>query len=131
MGPYQVLPLRTREELGAMAVKGYSTFPKAPALLKPHHQIVSCHKQDSLWESLTLLLRCSWCILQPQPTGPLSFVVIQNSIMTSLSDCFVSYPGHSLRERVSLLEKCVWCLLPLQPTGPLSFVVRRLWWCNG
>ena len=26
-----------RVELGAMAIKGYSAFPKAPALLKPHH----------------------------------------------------------------------------------------------
>ena len=26
-----------------MAVKGYSTFPKAPALLDPHHQIVEYH----------------------------------------------------------------------------------------
>ena len=26
--------------LGAIAMKGYSTFPKAPALPKPHHQIV-------------------------------------------------------------------------------------------
>ena len=25
---------------GAMAVKGYSTFPKVLALLEPHHQIV-------------------------------------------------------------------------------------------
>ena len=37
--PYQVLPLRTRVELEAMAMKGYSAFPKAPALLKPHHHI--------------------------------------------------------------------------------------------
>ena len=38
--PYQVLPLRARVDLGAMAMKGYSTFPKALALLEPHHQIV-------------------------------------------------------------------------------------------
>ena len=37
---YQVLPLRARVDLGAMAMKGYSAFPKAPALLEPHHQIV-------------------------------------------------------------------------------------------
>ena len=29
-----------RVDLGAMAMKGYSTFSKAPALLKPHHQVV-------------------------------------------------------------------------------------------
>ena len=36
----QVLPLRARVDLAAMAIKGYSTFPKAPTLLEPYHQIV-------------------------------------------------------------------------------------------
>ena len=40
IGPYQVLPLWARMNLGAMAMKGYSTFLKAPALLEPHHQTV-------------------------------------------------------------------------------------------
>ena len=44
-----MLPLRARVDLGAMAIKGYSTFPKAPALLEPHHQIVKCHNQDTCW----------------------------------------------------------------------------------
>ena len=35
-----MLPLRARVDLGAMAMKGYSAFPKAPVLLEPHHQIV-------------------------------------------------------------------------------------------
>ena len=38
-GPYQVLPLQDRMDLGAMAMKEYSAFPKAPALLEPHYQI--------------------------------------------------------------------------------------------
>ena len=38
--PYQVLPLRARVYLGTMTMKGYSAFPKAPALMEPHHQIV-------------------------------------------------------------------------------------------
>ena len=33
-------PLQARMDLGAMAMKGYSAFPKAPALPEPHHQIV-------------------------------------------------------------------------------------------
>ena len=37
---YQVLLLQVRVTLGAMAMKGYSNFPKAPALLELHHQIV-------------------------------------------------------------------------------------------
>ena len=40
IGPSQGLPFRARVELGAMAMKGYSAFPKAPASLEPHHQIV-------------------------------------------------------------------------------------------
>ena len=35
-----MLPLRARVDLEAMAMKGYPGFPKSPALLKPHHQIV-------------------------------------------------------------------------------------------
>ena len=35
-----VLPLRARVDRGAMAMKGYSAFPKAPALLEAHHLIV-------------------------------------------------------------------------------------------
>ena len=37
--PYQGLPLRTRVELAAMEMQGYSAFPKTPALLKTDHQI--------------------------------------------------------------------------------------------
>ena len=40
MGPYQVQPLRVRMDLEAMAMKGYSAFPKAQGLLEPHYQIV-------------------------------------------------------------------------------------------
>ena len=35
MGPFWV-----RMDLGAIAMKRYSMFPKAPALLEPHRQIV-------------------------------------------------------------------------------------------
>ena len=33
----------------AMAIKGYSAFPKASALLESHLQIVLCHIQDTRW----------------------------------------------------------------------------------
>ena len=36
IGSYQVLPLWANVDLGAMAIKGYNAFPKAPALLEPH-----------------------------------------------------------------------------------------------
>ena len=40
IGPYQVLPRRATVDLGAMAMKRCFVFPKALALLGPHHQIV-------------------------------------------------------------------------------------------
>ena len=65
-----MLPLRARVYLGAMAINGYSAFPKTPALLEPHHQIVQCHIQDTRYGGgLTPLQRYSQCILQPQLTG--------------------------------------------------------------
>ena len=39
MKPNQVLPIRASGDLGAMAMNGYSTFPKASALLEPHYPI--------------------------------------------------------------------------------------------
>ncbi len=52
IGPPQVLPPRARMDHGAMAMKGYTVFPKALALLEPHHQIVLCHNLDTrLWGS--------------------------------------------------------------------------------
>ena len=38
LGALQVLPLWVREEMGVMAMKGYSTFSKASEL-EPHHQV--------------------------------------------------------------------------------------------
>ena len=40
VGPYQVLPLWARMDLGTMVMKVYFAFPKAPALLELRHQIV-------------------------------------------------------------------------------------------
>ena len=45
IGLFQVPPLRARVDLGAIAIKGYSVFLKAPALTEPHHQIAKCHIQ--------------------------------------------------------------------------------------
>ena len=42
--PNQMLPFQVRVDLGAMARKGLSTFPKAPGL-EPHYQIVYFHIQ--------------------------------------------------------------------------------------
>ena len=36
-------------DLEAISMRGYSVFPKAVALLESHHQIVSCHIQETRW----------------------------------------------------------------------------------
>ena len=38
--PYQVLPFWAKVNLGAMAMKECSAFPKAPASLEPLYQMV-------------------------------------------------------------------------------------------
>ena len=43
-----MLPLRVRVDLGTMAMKRYSKFPKSPRL-ESHHQIIKCHNQDTRW----------------------------------------------------------------------------------
>ena len=39
IGPYQVITLQTRVDIGVMAVKRFSVIPKASTSLKPHIQI--------------------------------------------------------------------------------------------
>ena len=49
--PNPVQPFRNRVDLGAMAIKGYSEFPKSPASLESHHEIVLC---QWVWGVLSL-----------------------------------------------------------------------------
>ena len=91
--PYQVLPLRAKVDLGVMAIKGYSAFPKAPELLEPHHQIVSGHTQDTRWGDLTPLQRSSWCILQLQPTGQIGRWNQARMLIKPWSRCFKRIGG--------------------------------------
>ena len=65
-----MLPFHDIVDLGAMKIKAYFAFLKV-SLLEPHHQIVWCVIQDFHWGGLTALQRCTWCILQPKPTGRL------------------------------------------------------------
>ena len=57
--------IRARVDLGAMAMKGYSAFPKAPALLELYDQMQFCIIYRTLvgWGVLLPLQRCSRCIL--------------------------------------------------------------------
>ena len=68
IGLYQVLSQWVRVDLGAMEMKRRCIFPKA-LRLEPHHQIVKCHIQDTLWGSIIPLQRCIQCILQLKLTG--------------------------------------------------------------
>ena len=44
-----MLLLQIKEDLGAMAMKEYTTFLKASALVESYHKIVSSHIQDTRW----------------------------------------------------------------------------------
>ena len=52
-----MLPLLARVDLEAIAIKGYWTISKAPALLESHHQIFKCYISDTCWEGVLLLCR--------------------------------------------------------------------------
>ena len=57
-----------KETVTAIAMKGYSAFPKALASLEHHHQIVLCHIRTLVGGSFTPQQRRGWCILQLHPT---------------------------------------------------------------
>ena len=62
-----MLPLRVRVDLGAMAGKGYSAFPKPPALLKPHIKLFSVISRTFVGGSLTPVQRYStakWAVYE-------------------------------------------------------------------
>ena len=78
-----MLPFQARMDLGAMAMKRYSAFPKAPVLLDPYHQIVECYIQDTHSREMVLppLQRRSRYILQPpQPTELKSLLRLHVSV---------------------------------------------------
>ena len=96
--------------------------------------------QDPRWKSLTPLQRCSWCILQFQPTGPSleeSYPFAKMQLMYSTVpadrtlvgrvlplcrdavDVFYSPSRQDPRWRsLTPLQRCSWCILQSQPTGP-------------
>ena len=78
-------------------MKGYSVFPKAPALLEHYHQIVKCHIKDTRWGwGLTPLQRCSRRILQPQLTGQEKEIQsdLPNVLKQSVSSVLCIYGGN-------------------------------------
>ena len=65
-----MLAFRARVELGAMAIKVCSAFPKVPDYWNLTIRLFSVIPRTFVGAgSLTPLQMCSRCILQPQPTG--------------------------------------------------------------
>ena len=86
--PYQVLPFRARANLGAMVMKGYSAFPKAPVLLEPHHQIVLCHNHDTRWGGVSypyVEKQSVYSTVQPTRQG---FFLLWKKIFRSILEYF-------------------------------------------
>ena len=71
-----MLPLWARVNLGAMAMKDYSTFPKAAALLEPQHQIFNVISSKLISGGLPLCISAA----QASPTES------QNSIHLLILD---------------------------------------------
>ena len=67
-GPYQVLPIQARVNLGAMAMKGCTAFPKLT--VDSSSEYLVSYTGHSLGVGIIPLKSCSLCILQPQPTVP-------------------------------------------------------------
>ena len=82
-----MLLLWLRGDLGAMAMKEYSTVPKV-AILELHHRIVFffflSYPGIHWGEGLTPLQRCSRCILQTEPTSQIP-VFLQGLLWHSIS----------------------------------------------
>ena len=94
--------------MGVMAIKRYYTFPKASALLEPHHQIVSCHIQEIHLQSLNPLQRCSLRILQHQLTGPKIIkkkLLLLSSYIAGFSECSSSGKNQLIYDNVMLNQE--------------------------
>ena len=119
---YQPLSHRVRVDLGAMAIKGCSAFPKSSALLKSHHQIVLCPIQDIGWRSITPLQRCRRCILQSQFTEPPDIRWGNLNHLQRCSRCILqpqfTGPPDIRWGNLTHLQRCSRCILQLQFTGP-------------
>ena len=61
--------IQARVDMGAMAMKSYSAFPKFQHYWSLIIRLLDVIIRTLIGGSLTSLQRCSWCILQPQPTG--------------------------------------------------------------
>ena len=107
---YQVLPLRNRLDLGAMAMKVYFPFPKPPVLLEPHHQIILCYIRTIVGE---LLLHCRDAVgvfYNPNRLG----------YRTLPKECPVAHRLHLCRGVT--LKRCSRCILTAPP--PTTWAIQ-------
>ena len=79
---YRYEPLRVQVDQGAMAMKGYSAFPKAAALLEPHHQFFCVIFNTLVRRDLPFCRDAVGIFYNPSRLGYVS----------------ASYPGHLLGE---------------------------------
>ena len=116
---YQVLSLWARVDLGAMAIKGVLHIPQSSSITGASPPDCLVIIQDTHWERLTLLQRCSWCILQPPPTGPPGHTlggIYPTAEMQLVYSVAIADLGHQDThwEGLTLLQRCSWCILQPQ-----------------
>ena len=116
---YQVLSLRTRVDLGAMAMKGYSTFPKSyKAGASPLDDLIS-YPRHSL-SFFFPLQRCSRCILQSQSTG----LVQDEMSVLCLKALEISYYLSDIKRVIHSshvsIDRCIHCLSVFSGQGMSS-----------
>ena len=142
---YRVTPHDWVEEY-SITTKRYSSFPKAPSLLEPHHQIVKSHIKDIRSLGVTPLQKCSWLdkrennLRNPQTTSILTGPKIIQLYRLQWSNkppptkkgtiVFVITKMHPLmRRQFRRTGEWVTLLLPLF-TVPLQPVVAVLFNCK-
>ena len=120
-----MLPLQARVDLGVMAMKGCSAFPKAQETLEPHHHCLVSYPGHLLGKSYPSAERQS-----VYSTAPANWATwhLLGEVLSLCSDAVsvfysASRLGHRtlVRGGLSLLQWCSLCILqPLlsQPTGP-------------
>ena len=131
-------------------MKEYSAFPKAPASLEPHHQIVSCHIQDTIWWGPTPLQRSGWYILLPQPneqalswwsshdlscptpvySSQRAKYTLQNLLEHLAIDrqTLPCFPPPRWRHRFPVTVLCYWTILKVHVSSPLMCLQSDSGW---
>ena len=101
-----MLPLWIRVDLGAMAMKRYSTFPKTPVLLEHHYQIVECHILKTLWVR-----------------GYYSFTEVQSTYPTALVDKAIT---KSINPKENVIVQLGFELLTMSQSSTLATTLWKL-----